>query len=110
MGSGLSKPSLDATDPEVDIDAHKPIKERLRSSPSQVTPPKPAKGKGKGKGKGRGKAQGDKPNVARTLENYPSDQPDATSDQDEPSEDEVPVPNPSGSDEEASDPEEIEEQ
>ena len=107
VGSGLSKPSLDATDPEVDIDADKPIKERLRSSPSKVTPPKPAKGKGKGKGKGRGKAQGDKPDVARALENYPSDQPAATGDQDETSEDAVPNPNPSGNDEEASEDEEI---
>ena len=107
VGSGLSKPSLDATDPEVDIDAHKPIKERLRSSPSQVTPPKPAKGKGKGKGKGRGKAQGDKPNVARTLQNYPGDEPAATSDDDESSQGDVAVPNPSGNDEESSDPEEI---
>ena len=79
VGLPVPKPSPDATDPEAEIDAILPLKERLRSSPSRVTPPKPtAKGKGKGKGKGRSKAQGDKPDVARALETYPGDEPAAT--------------------------------
>ena len=111
VGTGLSKPSLDATDPEVEIDAHLPLKDRLRSSPSRPSPPKPpAKGKGKGKGKGRGKAQGDKPNAARTLEGYPGDEPAATSDDDDASGADVAAPNPSGKDEEGSENDEIEEQ
>ena len=104
VGLAVPKPSPDATDPEVDIDAHIPLKERLRSSPSRVTPPKPtAKGKGKGKGKGRSKAQGDKPDVARAPDNYPSDEPAATGDQDETGEDAVADTNPTGNDEGESD-------
>jgi hypothetical protein len=111
VGAGLSKPSVDATDPEVEIDAHLPLKDRLRSSPSRPSPPKPpAKGKGKGKGKGRGKAQGDKPNAARTLEGYPGDEPAATSDDDDASGADVAAPNPSGKNEEGSENDEIEEQ
>ena len=111
VGLAMPKPYPDVADPEVDIDAHKPIKERLRNSPGRVTPPKPpAKGKGKGKGKGRGKAQGDQPDVARAPDNFPSDQPAATTDEDEPGEDAVPDPNPSGNDEEANEDDEIKEE
>ena len=110
VGAGLSKPSVDATDPEVEIDAQLPLKDRLRSSPSRPSPPKPpAKGKGKGKGKGRGKAQGDKPNAARTLEG--GDEPATTSDDDDDSTGaDAAAPNPSGKDEEGSGNDEIEEQ
>ena len=114
--TGLSKPKMtypDVEDPEDEIDAaSKPIAERLRNSPGRGTPPKPpAKGKGKGKGKGRGKAQGEKPGAARSLEQYPTDDPAPTSDQDKSGDDDADSDAaPTGNREEASDSDEIEEQ
>ena len=67
--AGLFRPTKypEVQDPEDDMDASKPIAERLRNSPKLSPSKPPGKGKGKGKGKGRGKGQGEKPDVARSL-------------------------------------------
>ena len=74
--AGPSRPKVypDVQDPEDDMDASKPIAERLRNSP-KLSPSKPPTklGKGKGKGKGRGKGQGEKPAAARSLDKESTD-------------------------------------
>ena len=113
--AGLSRPTKypEVQDPEDDMDASKPIAERLRNSP-KLSPSKPPTklGKGKGKGNGRGKGQGEKPAAARSLDQEPADErASGSSDLETSGNDNVdPDADTRGGDEEADDNDEIQEE
>ena len=70
---GMSKPPtyFGGTNPEDEMDASKPIAERLRNSPKLSPAKLPPSRLGKGKGKGKG--HGEKPTAARSLHKEPAD-------------------------------------
>ena len=112
--AGLSRPKAYPEVPDTGDDMHasKPIAEWLRNSP-RLSPSKPPTrlGKGKGKGRGRGKGQDEKPNVARSLNQKPADDPATSSSDPSTTSDEVdPDADNTSNDEEADDNDEIQEE